>query len=256
MLNTTLQPPLYIPAQQLVYATYLGGSGTDSLAGLAVDNLQSIYVAGSTDSPNFPVSVNSGANGVVAPFQSAPSQPGTHGFLSKLAFSNPLNSAVYELAYSTYLSGTNAAANAVDLVTGVAIDSTAEGTAPDGNAYVTGTTTSTNLVGDFFPANPNGFQQQSNAAAGQPQFFATLIDTDLPGTSGVTYSTYFGGGVFAPDAVIGANVGGGIAVDSSGNMYITGTTNMLPGTTATRGGSRSTMRSRTASTNRATPPVV
>jgi len=37
----------------------------------------------------------------------------THGFLSKLAFSNPLNSAVYELAYSTYLSGTNAAANAV-----------------------------------------------------------------------------------------------------------------------------------------------
>ena len=236
VINPTLQPPLYIPAQQLVYATYLGGSGTDSLAGLAVDNLQSIYVAGSTDSPNFPVSVNSGANGVVAPFQSAPSQPGTHGFLSKLAFSNPLNSAVYELAYSTYLSGTNAAANAVDLVTGVAIDSTAEGTAPDGNAYVTGTTTSTNLVGDFFPANPNGFQQQSNAAAGQPQFFATLIDTDLPGTSGVTYSTYFGGGVFAPDAVIGANVGGGIAVDSSGNMYITGTTNMLPGTTATPGG--------------------
>jgi len=37
-----------------------------------------------------------------------------------------------------------------------------------------------------------------------------LIDTDLPGTSGVTYSTYFGGGVFAPDAVIGANVGAGL----------------------------------------------
>jgi len=140
----------------------------------------------------------------------------------------------------------------VDLVTGVAIDSTAEGTAPDGNAYVTGTTTSTNLVGDFFPRIPTAFQQQSNAAAGQPQFFATLIDTDLPGTSGVTYSTYFGGGVFAPDAVIGANVGGGIAVDSSGNMYITGTTNMLPGRPLRRGGSRSTMRSRTVSTNRAT----
>jgi len=49
------------------------------------------------------------------------------------------------------------------------------------------------------------------------------------------YSTYFGGGSFvgAPDA----NVGGGIAVDpnNSPNMYFTGTTNMLPGTSTVAG---------------------
>ena len=212
VINPLLQPPQYTGAQQLVYATYLGGSGMDSLAGLAVDGLFSIYVAGTTNSPDFPT------NGTIPAFQAAPVVAGTHGFLSKIAFPTSPASQVYALDYSTYLSG-----HGTDNVTGLAID-TAE------NAYVTGDTTSTDPVSNSFPANANGFQTASNSP-GNPQFFATMVST-VTGT--IRYSTLYGGGNFggAPSA----NVGGGIAVDPAPNttpdMYFTGTTNMLsvPGT--------------------------
>ncbi len=205
--------PTVPPAQQLVYATYLGGSGTDSLAGVAVDPNFSIYVAGTTNSPDFPTTTNA--------FQQAP-QSGTHGFVSKIAFPTSPASQVYALAYSTYLAG-----NGADTVTGLAIDNT---TAQ--NAYVTGTTTSTNPSGDNFPANPNGFQLQSNSP-GNTQFFATMITTTASANASIAYSTYFGGGNFASGTDDPSlNLGGGIAVDpppnNAPNMYFTGTTNMLP----------------------------
>jgi hypothetical protein len=199
---------------ELVYATYLGSSGTDSLAGIAVDSGFGIYVAGTTTSSDssFPTTSNA--------FQT-PSEvvvPGTHGFLSKISLG--LN-VTYALTYSTYLAG-----NGTDHVTGLAIDGSQ-------NAYVTGDTTSDNLASDNFPANPNGYQTQSNSP-GNPQFFASKIDTNGNGSRSMLYSTYFGGGSFGVGAAPNANKGGGIAVDPSGtnvNMYITGTTNMLPGPT-------------------------
>ena len=212
--------------QQLVYATYLGGSPTDSLAidslaGLAVDANFSIYVAGTTNAPDFPTT--DGSNGTAPAFQSTPLVAGSHGFLSKLAFPPSPASPVYQLAYSTYLSG-----NGTDTVTGLAIDTT-----PTQIAYVTGYTTSNNSYTVGFPANPSGFQLQSNAtAANQPQFFASMMNTD---TGNMLYSTYFGGGNFAPTTDVTQNVGGGIAVDSAGNMYFTGTTNMLPPTPTVAG---------------------
>src|SRR5208282_2819930 len=66
------------------------------------------------------------------------------------------------------------------------------------------------------------YQTVSNSP-GNPQFFATKINTTGSGPQSLIYSTYFGGG--NPVAAV-AN-GGGIAVDASGYMYITGTTNML-----------------------------
>jgi hypothetical protein len=208
--------PTLAGTAQLVYSIYLGGSGTDSLSGIAVDAAFSIYVAGSTTSSDFPT-----VNGL----------PGTvtggvsHGFLSKLM----IPGTAYGLAYSTYLAG-----NGVDHVTGLAIDTSQL------NAYVTGDTTSTNPASDNFPfpANPNAFQRcpfgpvlangTCPVASGPPQFFASQINTGRSGSLSMLYSTYFGGGNPAGATA----VGGGIAVDpspnSTPNMYITGTTNMLP----------------------------
>jgi uncharacterized repeat protein (TIGR01451 family) len=185
---------------QLVYSIYLGGTQSDNLAGIAVDSAFGIYVAGSTTSPDFPT-----LNGLPSTVTGGVS----HGFLSKLT----LTGTAYGLSYSTYLAG-----NGIDTVTGLAIDSSS-----DENAFVTGDTTSSNLASDGFPANPNGFQTVSNSP-GHLQFFASKINTGGSGSLSMLYSTYFGGGNPA-----GATAsGGGIAVDTSGNMYITGTTNMLP----------------------------
>jgi hypothetical protein len=195
---------------ELVYFTYLGGSGTDSLAGLAVDANNNIYVAGSTDSPDFPTTGNA--------FQQGPGpQAGTHGFLSLIAATQSTNppTLVYNLAYSTYLAGTNG----IDRVTGLAIDTSNQ------YAYVTGYTTSSNPATDAnpFPANPNNAYQPVSNSPGNQQFFATKINTTGSGPQSLIYSTYFGGG----NPVGASAIGGGIAVDASGYMYITGTTNML-----------------------------
>jgi hypothetical protein len=209
VINPFAQPDL----QQLVYATYLGGSGSDNAAGVAVStDIDSglptssidVYVAGSTTSTNFPT------NGALVPFQPAPVEAGTnlHGFLTRLNLGT-----ITTLRYSTYLSGTNAAGNATDTVTGLAIDN-------QGDAFVTGITTSTNGPNVGFPANPNAFQAQSNATS---QFFASEINTKGSGPQSMIYSTYFGGG----NPQSGQTQGGGIAVDPSGNMYITGGTNFL-----------------------------
>jgi hypothetical protein len=207
---------------QLIYATYLGGSGTDFPAGIALStNLDQfttgidIYVAGTTSSANFPVSTT--ASGGLAPFQAGPpTDPGNHGFVTRLnvpTFGTQGTSTT--LRYSTYLAGTNAAGTATDTVTGLAIDTA-------GNAFVTGVTTSTNDTSVGFPANPNAFQIKSNAPS---QFFASEINTKGSGPLSMIYSTYLGGGNSA-----GGNPtqGGGIAIDASDNMYITGGTNFLP----------------------------
>jgi photosystem II stability/assembly factor-like uncharacterized protein len=44
--------------KQVLYSTYLGGSGSDSATGIAVDSAGSAYVLGYTSSANFPVTAN------------------------------------------------------------------------------------------------------------------------------------------------------------------------------------------------------
>lgn len=166
------------PAGNLLYVTYLGGSGDDRAFGIAVDSSGSPVVAGWTTSANFPI-VNA-------------AQPvlggGKDGFVAKL------NAAGNALLFSTYLGGSGA-----DSANAVALDAQA-------NVYVAGETTSAN-----FPVlNP----LQAQIAGGDDAFVAKFSST---GTR--LYGTFLGG--------IGDDRATAIAVDGSGYAYITGSTYSL-----------------------------
>lgn len=199
-----IQPPLGSIPAALEFVTYLGGSGTDSPVGIQVDGSFDPYVVGTTSSPNFPTTSTS--------YQTKP-YAGSTG--TAHVFVTELKNNFDQLAYSSYLSG-----NGTDVASGMTIDAS-------GDIYVTGTTTSNNVAnagaGIQFPAStaPQGqaFQIRSNAAI---QFFVTEVDTLAPSSSGILYSTYFGGANYSPPLIA---VGGGIAVDVNKNIYFTGTTN-------------------------------
>jgi len=98
------------------------------------------------------------------------------------------------LVYSTYLGGSDS-----DIMNAIAVDSS-------GNAYVTGTTASTN-----YPVTIGAFQTT----------FSTAFVTKLNATgTALLYSTFLGGS----GSSSGGDTGLSIAVDSSGDAYITGST--------------------------------
>jgi hypothetical protein len=207
--------PTTAGASGLLAMTYLGGSGNDAIAGdpvvgnsagLAVDSAGNAYVGGTTTSTNFPTN-----NG----YQSGP-EAGSTG--ASHVFVSLLNPSLSGLTYSTYLSG-----NGTDVASALAIDN-------NGDAFVTGTTTSTD-VATGFPATllPPAYQKSSLASI---QFFLTEIDTKTIGTGSLAYSTYFGGGNPSTGAVA---IGGGIAVDTTGNVYFSGTTNFFNSGEGTNG---------------------
>jgi len=162
----------------LAYSTYLGGSSDEIGRGIAVDGSNSAYITGYTRSTNFPTTT-----GV---YQSSLGGGTIDAFVTKL------NSSGSTLAYSTYLGGSS--------------DESGGGIAVDGsnNAYITGKTESTN-----FPTF--GAYQISNA--GSSDAFVTKFSS---GGNALTFSTYIGGN--------SDEYGIGIAVDGSGNAYITGGT--------------------------------
>jgi Beta-propeller repeat/Abnormal spindle-like microcephaly-assoc'd, ASPM-SPD-2-Hydin len=164
----------------LVYSTYLGGGG-DSGQGIALDSSGDAYLTGSTSSPNFPTTPGA--------FQTT-CGGGCNG--TGDAFVTELNPAASALVYSTYLGGSSN-----DQGFGIAVDSS-------GNAYVTGATSSTD-----FPTTPGAFQ---TALSGSGNAFLTKLN---PSGSALVYSTYLGGG---------GDSGQGIALDSSGDAYLTGST--------------------------------
>ncbi|MFZ0771909.1 MAG: SBBP repeat-containing protein [Candidatus Sulfotelmatobacter sp.] len=208
-------------ANGILYLTYLGGSGIDTNAGLAVDTAGNVFVAGTTTSPNFPT---------VSGFQSVPKAGSTgapcfanesvpcHVFVSRLSGFD--STSIPALTYSTYLSGSG-----TDIASGLATDG-------NGDAFVTGTTTSVNPsdVGSGFPSTAQPVPYQLNPSPNSTiQFFVTEVDTSIPGTASVPYSTYFGGnnGTIA--------TGGGIVVDTVGNIYFSGTTNFYNSGIGTNG---------------------
>jgi len=170
---------------KLVYSTYLGGSDFDGVWGTTVDSVGNAYVSGLTLSTDFPTTLGAFQTNFVGG-STCPFPPCSDAFVTKF---NPSGN---RLAYSTYLGG-NGDDNGAEIVA----DS-------DGNAYVSGETSST----DFPTLNP--FQA---ANAGGYDLFVTKVNTI---GSALSYSTYLGGS--------GDEFNHGTAIDSRRNIYVAGAT--------------------------------
>jgi hypothetical protein len=232
----------------LVYSTYLGGSGGGYGNGIAVDSAGCAYVTGTTSSTNFPttpgalqtssgggqfdtfvtklaadgkslvystyldgsnvdeaygIAVDSAGHAYVTGQTDSTNFPTTPGAFQTSYGGGQYDAFVTELAadgkslvYSTYLGGSGG-----DYGQGIAVDSA-------GHAYVTGFTASSD-----FPTTPGAFQTSSGHTW---DAFVTKLAAD--GKS-LVYSTYLGG-----SSQDGQDLGYGIAVDSAGCAYVTGST--------------------------------
>ncbi len=227
-----------------VYSTFLGGTVRDSIRAIAVDGAGSAYVVGRTQSADFPVTS--------AAFQTmcAPDWTGTTKITScggsgnANSFVTKLSADGASLVYSTFLGGNNRGGG--DGATAVAVDS-------KGQAYVTG------VSGDYcHPGNAIAYFGNGNYTYEQPYYcFPTTTGAFVPGTENDTGSgnvPYNGGTpatvaakyelqtgyltVFSADGssllystLLSHPIQGGsgfygteIAVDSTGNIYVAGTT--------------------------------
>jgi uncharacterized protein (TIGR03437 family) len=236
-----LEKPLVIEPS-LSFASYLGGSDYDVGASIIVDNLGNIYIAGTTNSLNFPISSSA--------YQKELKDSDI--FVTKL---DPTGRTVL---YSTFIGGSS-----TESAKSIALDAS-------GNVYVTGMTTSSD-----FPTTADAYKrtlQGSDAfvvklnASGAELLFSTLLggsgnevsygiaidnsnhvyvtgsttSTNFPTTAGVFQSNTRGGSFEAFVAKLNATgtqlvyssyLGGSsndeglsITVDNSGNAYLTGYT--------------------------------
>jgi len=144
----------------VLYSTYLGGSGVDQANAIAIDTLGNAYIAGFTSSNNFP-----GAGSLIGGTQNS--------FVSKI-------SAAGMLLYSKLLGGVGSGYQ--DAGNGIALDSS-------GAIYVTGNTDSS-----AFPTTAGSFQ--SSRLMGSTSFLYTGYVAKLSAAGAVVYATYLGGSYF------------------------------------------------------------
>jgi hypothetical protein len=236
---------------QVIFSTFLGGSGDERSPRLALDSRGNIYLAGTTTSLDFPVT------------EGAPQ--GTFGGGNSDAFVVKLSADGKRLLFSTYLGGEAAepargiaadehgdiyvagvTLSAAFPVTPGALQTTRRGPrdafaaklrveppsllwatylggsdeefdvslAVDaaGSAYISGRTFSTD-----YPTTPGAFQTTFGGAGTGSQRYGDAVVTKIhPDGSSLVYSTYLGG--------LSGDIATAIAVDSTGAAYITGLT--------------------------------
>jgi titin len=194
------------PQQLIEYSSYFGGTGENLSTGIAVDRLGRAYVTGYTTSTDLPTGSPAVIPGVYDGSKyggrsgSAGNQSdggASDGFLAKF---DPQQFGTASLVQATYLGG-----NGQDVASGVTVSPvSSDPSSGDYVAYVTGWTTSSNY--------PTVAALRTSPVGGQDIFVSKVT---APGTS-FEYSTYLGGTF--------NDVSSGIAVDSTGRAYVTGST--------------------------------
>jgi hypothetical protein len=184
---------IFTPDLQVQYASYLGGSGSDSGRGIAVDGQGNAIIVGNATSEDFPV------KNAILP--ACPADPELHlcsydGFATKLSPSAGL-------IYSTYIASPSES-EAMTFVNDVVVDAA-------GNAYVAGFSNATGLPvkNAVQPARSTGL-----CLGGFNRFCFDAFVTGLAPDGSLTFGTYLGGKLdeYAQD----------IAIDSAGAIYLTG----------------------------------
>jgi hypothetical protein len=158
--------------------------------------IYSTYLGGSNEDGGNGVAVDANQNAYITGLTYSPDFPVAGAYQAANggngdAFVTKINTKSGSLSYSTFFGGAN-----LDQGNAIAVDG-------NGNAYVTGTTNSPGLPS----LSPYG---------GQGDAFVAKFNPSASGTASLIYFTYLGGSL--------ADSGNGIAVDSTGNAYITGST--------------------------------
>ena len=197
--------PAAAAGAQLLYSTYLGGTGNDAGFGIAVDSGLSAYITGSTSSTD--VTIPSGTTPLQRCLDNpanpspCPAATASDAFVGK--FGTPCTGSsctttAVPFTYFSYLGGSGD-----DVGLSIALD-TLQG------ARIAGWTNSPN-----FPT-PNNNNVQP-AIGGGVDAFASRVDTTASSTVALGhYGTYLGG--------TGNDFGTGIATDAQGSSYIVGET--------------------------------
>ncbi len=188
-------------AGKLQFVTYFGGSGTDDLYGMAIDDLGRIVVAGDTGSDDLPV--KRPLHGKKRAFD---------GFIARFTSDG-------ELDYSTYFGGSDA-----DYIRAVALDSTRR-------IVFTGHTGSSDLPikNALTPTKPTSsscrfvFLGILETTVSCRNVFVGKLDPD---SGELVFSTYLGGSQMNT-ALPEGDKASAIAVDTLDNIYVAGRTNDL-----------------------------
>jgi hypothetical protein len=179
-------------AGALQFTTEFGGSGDDFPGGIAIDST-GIYVSGTTDSGDFPVT-----SGVVQPtFVGGGAHGNNDAFAAKLTLTGSA------ITWATYINGS-------DSTSGLAV-------AIDGshNVYVVGETFAPDLGGATGGVNPLPNGSAINLGSGSGDDDGYIVKLNSTGTAYLLLS-YIGGS--------SGDLATGVALDGGGNIYVSGET--------------------------------
>jgi Beta-propeller repeat len=171
------------PSLSVSYATFLGGSGSDSAQSVAVDSSGNIYISGTTASTSFPAA---------AVKRLGPADGSTNFFIAKI---NPALTGAGSLVYLDFLGGGGTQSGGV-----IVLDSA-------GDVALSGATTATDYPVTDTSAPTNGL------ASGLGNDL--VISKINPSGNALLYSTLFGG-----SGLESQSGPGGIALDAAGDIYI------------------------------------